>query len=381
MNGAVAILVAAGSSGRMGFPKLTARLPGGETALSLSVRGLIQGGVDAIVFVVSEDTKDAAQIAAETLPIPCTFVPGGETRQESVRFGLAAAAAFAPEIAVIHDAARCMCTPALVRDCILSARKTGSGIAAVPARDTVLLKGPEGEIGTLPRDRLICTQTPQVFRYRDILAAHAKAAGEEYAATDDCSIYAKAGFTPTFVTGSDENFKLTTPADFARLSAMVGSAVPAVGIGEDVHRLVEGRPLILGGVTIPYEKGLLGHSDADALAHAVMDAILGAAGLRDIGQLFPDTDPAYGGANSMALLHRAMEQVRAAGFSVINVDATIVAQAPKMAPHIPAMRENLSTAMGISPAQVNVKATTTEGLGPEGEGKCIRATAAALLRK
>ncbi|OUQ24719.1 2-C-methyl-D-erythritol 2,4-cyclodiphosphate synthase [Flavonifractor sp. An135] len=154
-----------------------------------------------------------------------------------------------------------------------------------------------------------------------------------------------------------------------------------IGHGYDVHRLTEGRALILGGVDIPYEKGLLGHSDADVLTHAVMDALLGAAGLWDIGHAFPDTDPAYKGADSLVLLDRVMEMLRAKGFRVGNVDATILAQRPKLAPHIPQMRENLARRMGISPDRVNVKATTEEGLGFTGSGEGMAAHAVALLEE
>ena len=154
-----------------------------------------------------------------------------------------------------------------------------------------------------------------------------------------------------------------------------------IGHGYDVHRLTEGRALILGGVDIPYGKGLLGHSDADVLTHAVMDALLGAAGLWDIGHAFPDTDPAYKGADSLVLLDRVMEMLRAKGFRVGNVDATILAQRPKLAPHIPQMRENLAQRMGISPDRVNVKATTEEGLGFTGSGEGMAAHAVALLEE
>lgn len=152
-----------------------------------------------------------------------------------------------------------------------------------------------------------------------------------------------------------------------------------IGEGWDVHALVQGRPLVLGGVTVPHSHGLLGHSDADALAHAITDAVLGGAGLGDIGRHFPDTDPRFAGADSIALLVEAVRRVREAGWVVGNVDATIVAQAPKMAPHIPAMRERLAQALGVAPAQVNVKAKTAEKLGPVGRGESIEARAVCLL--
>lgn len=157
--------------------------------------------------------------------------------------------------------------------------------------------------------------------------------------------------------------------------------LPAVRIGEgwDIHALVPGRKLLLGGVEIPYERGLLGHSDADALLHAITDALLGAAGLGDIGRHFPDTDEAFRGADSIALLAEAARRVRQQGFEVANVDSTVVAQAPKLAPYIEAMRERIAQALGLGVGQVNVKAKTAEKLGPVGAGQAIEARAVVLL--
>ena len=223
-------------------------------------------------------------------------------------------------------------------------------------------------------------QTPQTFHYQKILEAHRRARAEELAVTDDAMLFEHYYGNVRLVTapGAEENRKLTTKADFDALNA---APDVRVGQGYDVHRLVEGRRLILCGVDISWEKGLDGHSDADVAVHALMDALLGALGLGDIGHLFPDTDPAYEGADSMKLLDAVMERVREKGYRVGNADVTIVAQRPKLAPYIEQMKNNLAAGLGVSAERVNVKATTTERLGFEGEGLGISAQAVALLMK
>jgi 2-C-methyl-D-erythritol 2,4-cyclodiphosphate synthase len=207
--------------------------------------------------------------------------------------------------------------------------------------------------------------------------------------TDEASAVEALGHAPKLVRGHARNLKVTWPEDFALAEALLATAheektmppLPTLRIGEgwDTHALVAGRPLVLGGVTLPFDKGLLGHSDADALAHAITDALFGAAGLGDIGRHFSDTDPAFAGADSLKLLAAAVQRVRAAGWAIVNVDATIVAQAPKMAPHIPAMRERIAQVLGVDAACINVKAKTAEKMGPVGEGRAIEARAVCLL--
>lgn len=362
------ILLCAGSGSRMGFDKLLTPLCG-TTAIERSMDALIAGGVNALIFAVSAEHR--AFCEALHPGVPAQLVAGGETRTASVQNALLAAADTPGAIAVIHDAARCMVSPALVRASIDSARTYGSGVAAVHATDTVL-RQTAGAVTAVPRDEVYLMQTPQTFRLSEIRHAYESAGG---AATDDCTLYARAGYSPRFVPGSPDNFKLTLPADWARAEARLRR----FGTGFDTHRLMEGRRLILGGVDIPYDKGLLGHSDADVLLHAVTDALLGAAALGDIGKLFPDSDAAYLNIDSRILLRRAVERIRERGLRPASIDATILAQKPKMAPHIDEMRANIAADCGLDVRSVSVKATTTEGMNDEGRGLCISAQAIASL--
>ena len=257
------ILLCAGSSRRMGFDKLNTPLFG-KTAIERSLDALVAGGCDSIVFVVGGQSEQT--VSGLFCPVPHTVVRGGAERTDSVRNGLAAVDA---QISVIHDAARCFVTPALVRACIASAREFGSGVAAIPMTDTVMRLHPYGT-ETLDRNALWRMQTPQAFLTEQIKAAYATGG----VATDDATLYARAIDAPHFVPGSEDNRKLTTETDWEWAQKQLGGTL--YGTGFDTHRLVEGRKLILGGVEIPFEKGLLGHSDADVLLHAIMDAILGA---------------------------------------------------------------------------------------------------------
>lgn len=364
---AVGILLCGGCSCRMGFDKLNTPLAG-RTAIERSAEALLSGGCDSLVFVVSEASEKT--VASLSVPVPFSVVRGGAQRTDSVRNGLKAASG---DIAVIHDAARCFVSPALVSACIASAEAFGSGVAAVPVTDTVMqLDGDAVE--TLDRSKLRRMQTPQAFRLDRIRAAYA----EGGSATDDATLYANRFGAPCFVPGSEENRKLTTEADWRW--ALEQLSPPAYGIGFDTHRLVEGRRLILGGVDIPFEKGLLGHSDADVLLHAIMDAILGAMKLGDIGKLFPDTDPQYAGISSRLLLKRVHELVQKRDMVVSHIDATMICQRPKLAPYRDEIERTIAGDLGIDPAAVSVKATTTEGMNDEGRGLCISAQAVASVR-
>ena len=369
---AIGVLLCAGGSARMGFDKLTRPLCG-RTAVERSADALIRGGVSRLVLAVSPETRAYADTLS--FAVPHALTPGGATRRESVQRALLSLHAAEDDIVCIHDAARCMVQPEDVRRCIESAARTGSGIAAAQATDTVLRRdaAQAGGVAVVPRDDVLLMQTPQCFRYGEILRAYGAADAD---ATDDCTLYARAGYTPAFVLCTPDNFKLTAPADWARATRQFSR----YGTGYDTHRLVEGRPLILGGVTIPFTKGLLGHSDADVLAHAVMDALLGAAALGDIGQRFPDSDPAYAGADSMQLLARVVNLLSENGFMPAAVDVTVIAERPKLLPHMPAIRQRLADALGLAVDCVSVKATTTEGMDDEGKGLCISAMAVATLR-
>ena len=310
------------------------------------------------------------------------LVEGGARRQDSVANAFAAIAA-ATEIVVIHDAARPLVSDAVIHRTIDGAVAAGAAIAAVRAHDTVKRADARGVIvETLDRDEIYLAQTPQAFRTGVLREALAQAQAASHEGTDEAMLAERAGHSVQLVAGEARNLKITTASDLAMAEQLLGAAAaPAfrIGNGYDLHRLVTGRPLILGGVTIPYEKGLQGHSDADAVCHAVTDAILGAAGAGDIGRHFPDTDPQWQGANSIMLLERAAAIVRAAGLAVVNIDVVVIAQRPKLVPHIDAIRANLAAALGCDAAQVSVKGKTNEGVDSMGAGDSIAVHAVALL--
>ena len=367
-----AILVAAGSSRRMGFDKLSHRLPGGLTVLQTSLRAFEQHPrVNDIVLVAGANLKTCRELAAACSK-PCTAVSGGATRAESVRAGLAAATG---EIVAIHDAARPFVSESVITAAIEAAEKTGAAAPAVPVKDTIKIAEAENRVCSTPdRSSLFAVQTPQCFKRELYHKALAAVTGEKAdLVTDDCSLFELAGLPVVLTAGDYANLKITTKED------LKGENTMRIGHGYDVHRLVEGRRLILGGVDIPYEKGLLGHSDADVLLHAISDALLGAAALGDIGKHFPDTDPRYEGADSLRLLQEVGRLVNEAGYTVGNIDATILCQAPKLAPHIQTMRANIAGALDVDVNQVSVKATTEEHLGFTGQGEGIAAHAVALL--
>ena len=383
---ASAVVLAAGSSSRMGFDKLGFDL-GDGTVLGRSLRAFDAcPRIGEIVLVTGQDTALARQEAARCHK-PVRLVPGGSTRAESARKGVEAASG---ELVAIHDAARPFVTEAVIEAALQGAAEWGAAAPAVPVKDTIK-RGTPGDGRTVPdqclvnftpeRASLYAVQTPQCFDRDTYLRISAQLdAAVARLVTDDASLFELAGLPVRLTAGDYANIKITTRKDLPGSPIRQGENAMRIGHGYDVHRLVEGRPLILGGVDIPFEKGLLGHSDADVLAHAVMDAVLGAAALGDIGQHFPDSDPAYAGADSLALARRVAELVRAAGWQVGNIDATILCQRPKLAPHIPAMRQNLASAFGLPVAAVSVKATTEEHLGFTGEGLGIAAHAVALIQ-
>ncbi len=365
----IGILLCGGSARRMGFNKLTTPL-GGSTALARSAALLSNSGCDRLVIAVTGDTLSAAETLA--CPVPVTLCDGGSTRGGSVLNALRAAHGQPGDIAVIHDAARCFQTVDAVRAAIESAKEHGSGIASLPMTDSVFQRD-----GSAPLDRasLVCTQTPQAFRFEEILSAYEQA-GDQIA-TDDAALYARFIGPVTFTPGDPMGRKLTAPADWDWAKAM--TCHPRTGTGFDTHVLGEGRKLILGGVEIPYEKGLIAHSDGDVLLHALMDALLGAASLGDIGHLFPDKDPRYKNISSRVLLREVAARLREQGFTVTHVDVTVIAQRPKLAPFFPQARRNIAEDLNIPLDAVSLKATTTEGMNDEGRGLCISAQAVANI--
>jgi len=311
---------------------------------------------------------------------------GGETRAVTVRNGLAAIADKANESdwILVHDAARPCIEPRRVEAVMDVLRDDPvGGLRALPIPDTVKRGENDRVVETIPRDNLWLAQTPQIFRYGLLRKALSQASDESY--TDEAQAVEALGLSPRLVAGNSSNFKVTFPEDIAIAEAILGDrrrtkeATLRIGQGFDVHAFAEGRKLIIGGVEIPYERGLLGHSDADVLLHAICDALLGAAALGDIGKHFPDTDPRYKGADSRALLRHVAALIRERGCKVQNVDATIIAQAPRMAPHISSMAANIAADLEMSVDSVNVKATTTEKLGFTGRGEGIAAQAICLL--
>ncbi len=308
------------------------------------------------------------------------IVAGGARRQDSVAHAFARVSDRA-DIVVIHDAARPFVTDDTIRRTVAAAAETGAAIAALAARDTVKRAGEDGIVTTtLPREEIYLAQTPQAFRTS--VLKEALALGVD--ATDEAMLAEQAGHAVQIVEGDPRNMKITTPADLAMAERLLGLTPPAaaamrIGNGYDLHLLVAGRPLVLGGVTIPFDKGLLGHSDADAICHAVTDAILGAAGAGDIGRHFPDNDPAWKGANSVDLLRRAMAMVKSSGFGIVNVDVVVIAQKPKLVPYIDGIRTNLAAALECDASQISVKGKTNEGVDSMGSGASIAVHAVALL--
>jgi 2-C-methyl-D-erythritol 4-phosphate cytidylyltransferase/2-C-methyl-D-erythritol 2,4-cyclodiphosphate synthase len=311
---------------------------------------------------------------------PVTLVEGGERRQDSVANAFARVSP-AADVVVVHDAARPMVSADLIERTLASAAAHGAALAALRATDTVKRGSAEGVVlETVPRDQIYLAQTPQAFQ-TEILRM-ALAGGAE--ATDEATLVERAGFPVRLVEGDPRNVKITTPADVALAEMLLGDRQGIglrIGNGYDLHRLVAGRPLVLGGVTIPFELGLAGHSDADVVCHAVTDAVLGAASLGDIGRLFPDTDPQWKGADSLKLLAHAASLVRAAGWAVGNVDVVVVAERPKLLPVAAQMRQNLAGALQCGVEQVSVKGKTNEGVDATGAGQAIAAHAVALLQR
>jgi 2-C-methyl-D-erythritol 4-phosphate cytidylyltransferase/2-C-methyl-D-erythritol 2,4-cyclodiphosphate synthase len=374
-----AIIAAGGRSARFGGaqPKQLVSV-GGRTLLDRTV-ALFLGHPrvdEVIVALPSELVGNPPDFVRRTSGKPLRIVEGGTRRQDSVANAFEAVADRS-ELIVIHDAARPFATAELIDRTIAAAAESGAAIAATAARDTVK-QGERGVIrATLPRDTIFLAQTPQAFR-RDVLRDALASGGD---ATDEAELAERAGHLVRLVEGEATNIKITTRDDIAVANAIAGPArTGRAGIGYDLHRLVAGRPLILGGVTIPFDRGLQGHSDADAVCHAIADAILGAVGEGDIGRHFPDSDPAWRGASSLDLLRRAAEIVGGAGMAVGNVDATVIAERPKIGPFVDEMRANIARALGVAPDRVSIKGKTNEGLGEIGRGEAIAVHAIALVR-
>lgn len=382
-TGNYAVVVAAGRGVRMGAAVNKVLLPlCGEPVIRHAVRAFCEADeIDGVVVVASADETEQMRAALCGLEKVCAIVPGGSTRQESVKNGLDALPKEA-RIALVHDGARPLISRELIARCIRQTEDCGSAVVCTPVTDTVKVEKDGCVVRTLDRSQLRAVQTPQCFFAGELKAAYEAAARDGVSVTDDASVMEHAGHSVHLLESSEVNFKLTTPEDLRRAEDIIGERkfmqrLPRTGFGYDVHKLASGRRLILCGKEIPWEKGLDGHSDADVAVHALMDALLGAACLGDIGRLYPDNDPAFEGADSMKLLADVLRRVKDAGYAVVHADVTIVVQKPKLMPYMDEMRRNLENAM--AGAQVNVKATTTERLGFEGRGEGISAQAVATI--
>ncbi len=394
----VAAVIAAGGTGiRMNasVPKQFLEIAGKPIFLHTIERIASLEEVIQIILALPEAHIPAATAILSGLQvrIAAECVAGGSNRQESVQRGVRHAHSDA-DVIMVHDAVRPVCDRDTMRRVLDAAWETGAAVPGLPATETIQRVSRKGRVlATPPRSELFAIQTPQAFHAGILRSALDRAGAAGFVGTDESSVVRWAGHRVTVVPGSPDNIKITRPMDLEIAERLIsgnsrkedgadmGESRLRVGQGIDFHRLVEGRKLILGGVEIPFALGLEGHSDADVLAHAICDALLGAAAMGDIGQHFPDTDPAHRNRSSLEFLRAVRTKIEAAGWMIQNVDATLLAQRPKLMPHAPAMKKNIALALGIGVAAVSVKATTTEGMNAEGRGEGISAQAIALLQK
>lgn len=390
-----AIIVAGGTGERLGREggKQLATVAG-LPVLTHTIRAFDAASrVDGIVVVVHPDRLEqyrhdavAPAVAAKVL----TVVPGGVTRADSVRAGLASAPAESTLI-LVHDGARPLITPELIDGAIEALegdRSLDGVVVGHPSYDTLKVVDAGGDVSaTADRTTLWAAQTPQVFRAQALRSAYERGRAEGWDGTDDASFVERAGGRIAVHAGSRDNIKVTVPEDLSTADRLLRARRGEhdvdgirIGLGHDVHAFAEDRPLVLGGVSIPFGRGLAGHSDADVLVHALMDAILGAMREGDIGKLFPDTDPDYEGISSIELLRRVARLMRERGFELVDADTVLVLEEPKIAPHRETMRAAIAEALGVDVMCVGVKATTTEKLGFAGRGEGVAADAVVLLR-
>lgn len=382
----VTAIIAAGGAGRRmraARPKQLLEL-GGRTILARSVNAFdSHPSVSDLVVVVPPDLlpRDAQTYIGATVR-PLTIVTGGPRRQDSVANAFASVDP-SSEIVLIHDAARPFVSAEIIERTIDAAAAHGAAIAALEANDTVkrVERHPYGAliVETIPRDTVFLAQTPQGFR-REVLADAVALGRSGVDATDEASLAERAGHPVHVVAGDPGNVKITTEDDLVAARRRL-EAVARVGTGYDLHRLVDGRPLSIGGVGLESARGPAAHSDGDVACHAAIDAMLGAAGLGDIGRHFPDTDPEWRGASGLDLLRRAAELIGTHHFEIVNLDITVILEAPKLSGHIERMRTAMAGALGVDRGRVSLKAKTNEGVDAVGRGEAIAAHAAALLRQ
>ena len=380
------IIAAAGSGKRMGggLNKQYIVLDG-MPVLARSVAVFERNlSVDEIVIVVKAGEEDRCRreiVERYGFKKVSSVIAGGSERQYSVKAALAAVDAEC-DMVLIHDGARPLVSDETVDAVIFACYESGAAIPAVPVKDTIKEVADSLVCATPDRSRLRAVQTPQGFDRATLEKAYGLLDGGAVV-TDDASLVEALGHPVVIVEGDENNIKITTPSDVKKAEIMMGEIktdmMPRVGMGYDVHAFAEGRKLILGGVDIPHDRGLAGHSDADVLVHAVMDSLLGACAMGDIGRHFPDSDQQYKGIDSLKLLAHVGALLAENGWKIINIDATVIAQRPKIAPHIDKMRENISEVLKISASQINIKGTTTERLGFEGREEGIAAQSIASI--
>lgn len=373
----VAVIIAAAGAGKRmgsGIPKQYLKI-GGEPILLKSIRAFCGNeSVDSIFLVTNKGYIDYCRKLKEDYDLRkvVSVVEGGKERQDSVYRALQEINRLRPgvEYVLVHDGARPFVSQETIDFVIQAAAGTGAAIACVPVKNSIRRKE-EGGSRNIERQNLYAVQTPQGFKKSILIQAYEQAFADGYYGTDDAGLVERLGFPVELVMGKYDNIKITTKEDMP-MEVRVGN-------GFDVHQLKEGLPLVLGGVAIPYEKGLLGHSDADVLVHALMDALLGAAGLGDIGRHFPDTDAQYKGISSIELLRRVKKQIDEEFYQISNVDITLMAQRPKIQSLIGDMTRNLAEALDLEESRINIKATTTEHLGFVGREEGMAAQAVCSL--
>ena len=371
---AAAILVAAGTGSRYGGeqPKQFTKLLG---------RPVIRWAAEALLPHIQalQPVGDAGPIMAALAGLPHERpVPGGATRQDSVRAGLEALERHGPDLVLIHDAARPLIPAGTIPSLLAAMQACAGAIPAAPVVDTLKRVRDGRIVATVPRDQLARAQTPQAFHFGQLLELHRQQAGP--ALTDDAGMLEAAGLAVAVVPGSEDNIKVTYPEDRARMERLLLPAMlPRTGTGFDVHAIARGRPMVLCGITVPGEIGLAGHSDADVGMHALCDAIYGALAEGDIGRHFPPDQAAWKDADSARFLLHAAGRIRARGGILTNADVTLICERPKITPRAAAMQARLAELLGVPPGQVSVKATTTERLGFTGRGEGIAAQAVATI--
>ena len=379
---AAAIIVAGGSGSRMGRPKQFLPLAGATVVeRSLACFSSIPE-IESVVLVLGEDAlaEHGARLSGGKIQV----VAAGPTRMGSVRNGFAAVPS-GVDVVAVHDGARCLITPEIVRATLAEAEKSGAAVAAVPVKDTLkrVVAGSSAVVETPQRSQYWAAQTPQTYRY-SVLKEALERFADDADATDESQLVERCGRAVSVVPSSYENFKITTPEDLIMAEAILdaragGPRLSKTGFGFDIHRLVAGRELWLGGVKLAHDKGLLGHSDGDAVLHAACDAVLGALGLGEIGIAFPPSDPQFKGLKSREIVAHTLAKAAEAGGEIVHLDITLIAEEPKLKPHYAAMKESVAALFQLPLSRVSLKAKSHEGLDAIGRGEAISCHALATV--